>query len=381
MSYIIFLPGNSWGKDSNGKECIGCGLQETFQNCADISIGNDHFEHRDSNFGLTNSFHPVITDHYDERFHKHHDHKHEHKRPRKHKHTHAHKRKNKRNHKGKRKRTKRHKNKHTHKHVHKDTHASRQQKPVVNRKRAEEKFVPHMKVFQPKEKRKLMFSAKTTREDNYLSKHANQHQTKLEKESRNVITNDNLLTQNEKRTARNQIVTLTTGQTGESTKIFTKETVKQTTAHAQLGSPTEGMFVTITRNPQFNVNERLKLSSSARNTRPFVLTVKQRPTNHDSPPRVLMKINMGSPRYQPIKRKKHKRRTALPTPEEIGSLFTKEIFRHLKEYKKHSPILAKLLDDIRSSPVERLTEFLEKVIPVFADQLDLCAFNDYFCLE
>ncbi|WAR31600.1 hypothetical protein MAR_034142 [Mya arenaria] len=31
--------GNSHGRDNNGTSCIGCGLQETFVNCADISIG------------------------------------------------------------------------------------------------------------------------------------------------------------------------------------------------------------------------------------------------------------------------------------------------------------------------------------------------------
>ncbi|XP_052086541.1 uncharacterized protein LOC127723863 [Mytilus californianus] len=32
---------NSWGFDPNGTSCIGCGLQEEFYNCADISIGED----------------------------------------------------------------------------------------------------------------------------------------------------------------------------------------------------------------------------------------------------------------------------------------------------------------------------------------------------
>ncbi|XP_055995698.1 uncharacterized protein LOC125646837 isoform X2 [Ostrea edulis] len=31
--------GNSWGTDKNGTSCLGCGLQEVFRNCADISIG------------------------------------------------------------------------------------------------------------------------------------------------------------------------------------------------------------------------------------------------------------------------------------------------------------------------------------------------------
>ncbi|WAR31601.1 hypothetical protein MAR_034143 [Mya arenaria] len=35
----IYKAGNSHGHHENGSSCIGCGLQETFVNCADISIG------------------------------------------------------------------------------------------------------------------------------------------------------------------------------------------------------------------------------------------------------------------------------------------------------------------------------------------------------
>ncbi|XP_052790231.1 uncharacterized protein LOC128224429 [Mya arenaria] len=35
----IYKAGNSLGRHENGTSCIGCGLQETFINCADISIG------------------------------------------------------------------------------------------------------------------------------------------------------------------------------------------------------------------------------------------------------------------------------------------------------------------------------------------------------
>jgi len=34
------LIGNSWGKDANGKSCLGCGPQEQFFGCADVAIGN-----------------------------------------------------------------------------------------------------------------------------------------------------------------------------------------------------------------------------------------------------------------------------------------------------------------------------------------------------
>lgn len=38
LIFCYFL-GNSWGTDKNGTSCLGCGLQEVFKNCADISIG------------------------------------------------------------------------------------------------------------------------------------------------------------------------------------------------------------------------------------------------------------------------------------------------------------------------------------------------------
>ncbi|OWF48608.1 serine/arginine repetitive matrix protein 1-like [Mizuhopecten yessoensis] len=36
-----YKTGNSWGQDRDGNSCLGCGPQEQFQNCADISIGYD----------------------------------------------------------------------------------------------------------------------------------------------------------------------------------------------------------------------------------------------------------------------------------------------------------------------------------------------------
>jgi len=30
--------GHSWGRDENGKSCLGCGAQEEFYGCADIAI-------------------------------------------------------------------------------------------------------------------------------------------------------------------------------------------------------------------------------------------------------------------------------------------------------------------------------------------------------
>jgi hypothetical protein len=36
---FLAFSGNSWGTDKNGTSCLGCGLQEVFKNCADISIG------------------------------------------------------------------------------------------------------------------------------------------------------------------------------------------------------------------------------------------------------------------------------------------------------------------------------------------------------
>ena len=35
----MHFSGNSWGTDNNGKGCIGCGPQEQFYGCADVSIG------------------------------------------------------------------------------------------------------------------------------------------------------------------------------------------------------------------------------------------------------------------------------------------------------------------------------------------------------
>ncbi|XP_013418916.1 uncharacterized protein LOC106179736 [Lingula anatina] len=34
-----YRTGNSWGTDANGRGCLGCGPQEEFYNCADVSIG------------------------------------------------------------------------------------------------------------------------------------------------------------------------------------------------------------------------------------------------------------------------------------------------------------------------------------------------------
>ncbi|KAK3095825.1 hypothetical protein FSP39_019697 [Pinctada imbricata] len=35
-----YRTGNSWGRDIGGRSCLGCGVQEEFRNCADISIGS-----------------------------------------------------------------------------------------------------------------------------------------------------------------------------------------------------------------------------------------------------------------------------------------------------------------------------------------------------
>ena len=35
---IIIILGNTWGRDESGRGCMGCGHQETFVNCADVSI-------------------------------------------------------------------------------------------------------------------------------------------------------------------------------------------------------------------------------------------------------------------------------------------------------------------------------------------------------
>ncbi|KAK3595469.1 hypothetical protein CHS0354_003458 [Potamilus streckersoni] len=44
-----YYTGNSWGVNPDGKQCIGCGLQEQFQNCADIRIGGSIPEPMQSN--------------------------------------------------------------------------------------------------------------------------------------------------------------------------------------------------------------------------------------------------------------------------------------------------------------------------------------------
>ncbi|KAK5648477.1 hypothetical protein RI129_003369 [Pyrocoelia pectoralis] len=33
-----YRAGNNWGTEPNGTQCVGCGSQETYRNCADISI-------------------------------------------------------------------------------------------------------------------------------------------------------------------------------------------------------------------------------------------------------------------------------------------------------------------------------------------------------
>lgn len=40
--------GNSWGVDSSGRGCLGCGNQEQFYGCADIAIGYDDIDEGDS---------------------------------------------------------------------------------------------------------------------------------------------------------------------------------------------------------------------------------------------------------------------------------------------------------------------------------------------
>jgi hypothetical protein len=37
--FVFINTGNYWGTLSNGTSCLGCGFQETYINCADISIG------------------------------------------------------------------------------------------------------------------------------------------------------------------------------------------------------------------------------------------------------------------------------------------------------------------------------------------------------
>ena len=36
--FIVIILGNTWGRDESGRGCMGCGHQETFVNCADVSI-------------------------------------------------------------------------------------------------------------------------------------------------------------------------------------------------------------------------------------------------------------------------------------------------------------------------------------------------------
>ena len=42
MTFIILFtfifPGNTWGECPDGEEAVGCGVQETFRNCADVQI-------------------------------------------------------------------------------------------------------------------------------------------------------------------------------------------------------------------------------------------------------------------------------------------------------------------------------------------------------
>ncbi|KAK3088238.1 hypothetical protein FSP39_016498 [Pinctada imbricata] len=37
-----YITGNSWGTNKDGASCLGCGIQEEFRNCADISIGDNN---------------------------------------------------------------------------------------------------------------------------------------------------------------------------------------------------------------------------------------------------------------------------------------------------------------------------------------------------
>lgn len=38
--YFFIFSGNNWGNCKNGTYALGCGSQETFKACSDISIGN-----------------------------------------------------------------------------------------------------------------------------------------------------------------------------------------------------------------------------------------------------------------------------------------------------------------------------------------------------
>ncbi|XP_067672319.1 uncharacterized protein [Haliotis asinina] len=55
--------GNSWGTDSDGTSCIGCGNQEQFYGCADVAIGSD-----DAVVGVIPPKHPWYFD-TDDRWH------------------------------------------------------------------------------------------------------------------------------------------------------------------------------------------------------------------------------------------------------------------------------------------------------------------------
>lgn len=37
-----YVAGNNWGTNADGHTCIGCGAQEHFRACSDISIGENH---------------------------------------------------------------------------------------------------------------------------------------------------------------------------------------------------------------------------------------------------------------------------------------------------------------------------------------------------
>lgn len=41
MFYLFYLTGNNYGVGPDGRGCVGCGSQEEFYGCADISIGNN----------------------------------------------------------------------------------------------------------------------------------------------------------------------------------------------------------------------------------------------------------------------------------------------------------------------------------------------------
>lgn len=41
-SILFIWEANNWGTCSDGTEAVGCGPQETYRNCADITVGNNH---------------------------------------------------------------------------------------------------------------------------------------------------------------------------------------------------------------------------------------------------------------------------------------------------------------------------------------------------